>query len=755
MRLFFLGTSQDSSYLPRLKACVGSAQVSYSLEPIQTWVEVKHHCDKKGITNVFSTSASLLKILLHKQGEKKAPAISNYAGSMFFRDGISVVFVDPLDHLVSVPYGEHLLRRYISKLTSPESWVSSTPFVWDIVTPANVERIYESYKDAFAIAVDIETFKDKLAISCCGYTAIFIEDDGTFKTHSCVIPIDTEFNLAWMRKFNSLPIPKILQNGKYDHAYLARYNAPCSHYFWDTINLFHCWYSEMPKDLAFIQGYTLRESMYWKDLAQTSDLTEYYQYNCRDTHATANGWISMMLEIPEYARQNYLLEFPLVFPCHMSEMIGIKRDMKKLMEARAEIDSQISTHSASLDKMLGVTNFNVNSPVQMKALLKVLGCGDLESGDEKNLNKAAYRHPLNARIIEHILEVRGLRKLKSTYLRTSSDAKANGEGGAKEFNDVILFALNPHGTDTGRLASREHHFWCGLQIQNIPGKDKTVKSTLVAREGWLLAEADLEQAESRDTGYIAGETTLIDNVENSPDFHSSNASMFFGIPFSEIYDIETHHVINKPLRTLAKPVNHGANYNMGAGVLVETMGIGKTYEAQQLLNLPKMWTLKQIAEHLLAAFHKVYPKLKGVYYPGVIHEIKLTHMLVSRITSSIPWSRYCFGHPDTNKRDLNSYVAHSPQSLNAMSLNRAYMRVFYEVALPNPDTFHLLAQIHDSILHEFKEGHEYLSQQVKACMENNKTVIGFDGIERTYLVPAALKAGKDGKGSRRWSETEM
>lgn len=39
-------------------------------------------------------------------------------------------------------------------------------------------------------------------------------------------------------------------------------------------------------------------------------------------------------------------------------------------------------------------------------------------------------------------------------------------------------------------------------------------------------------------------------------------------------------------------------------------------------------------------------------------------------------------------------------------------------------------------------------------MEIPVTVTGYDSITRTFTVPAAIKAGKDGKGADRWSETE-
>jgi hypothetical protein len=39
-------------------------------------------------------------------------------------------------------------------------------------------------------------------------------------------------------------------------------------------------------------------------------------------------------------------------------------------------------------------------------------------------------------------------------------------------------------------------------------------------------------------------------------------------------------------------------------------------------------------------------------------------------------------------------------------------------------------------------------------MELPTTVVGADGVTRTYTVPASIKAGKDGMGANYWSETE-
>lgn len=779
--ILFWGTAADKNYLPHLKGCVGSATTFLRLDPITTLTTLQIYCHQKKITRVISSSTTLLKKLL-SWDKRKEPSLSNYAGSYFNVPGfkpdsseIEIVFIAPLKQLITVPYGKFMATRLISKLTKPDSWYKATPFKdFHIVTASNEESLFYAMQRSFLVCIDIETFKENATIRCLSYTGFF-QTGGCkeFDSISVVLPLDSDYNLAIMRKWNwDLKPPKVLQNGKYDISYLTRYSAPVYNYLYDTANLFHCWYSELPKDLGFLNSFFIRKAVYWKDLAETNDLYEYYRYNALDTWGTGNAFLAMILEAPDWARENYLLEFPLTFPCHMSEMRGIARDLDRLEEARAEQQKIIDDCTSSLNTILDIPkgeSFNSNSPIQMKALLKILGCVDLKSADEKHLKKARFRHPFNARLINLVIKTRKARKLVSTYLTPGKEFSRQDGTGSR-----ILYALNPHGTDSSRLASREHHFWCGLQIQNIP-RGPAVKHTLKADPGFLFAEVDLEQAESRDTAYLSGDKTLIDNVENSPDFHKSNASQFFGIPFEEV---------TKELRQLGKPVNHGANYNMGSYVLVDTMGEENIVKAKRLLKLPRFWSYIQVADYLLEQFHKTYPDIQSVLYTGIVKEILTTHMLTSKAVhwswAATPrlealcevanneyadeykkhpaWTRYCFSDPTKSKSALNSYISHPPQSLNAQTLNKAFLSVFHDIAM-NPKyspNFKLLAQIHDSILFQYRIGHEYICDMVRERMEIPVTLKGYDGVIRTFVVPAGTKKGTDKSNgiATYWSETE-
>ena len=134
--------------------------------------------------------------------------------------------------------------------------------------------------------------------------AIHDVSTGKVSIHSVVLPLDSMFAVSMMRKMNwDLKAPKVLQNGKYDHLYLARWSAPIYNWMYDTVTMFHCWYCEMPKDLAFLGAFFIRKIQYWKDLAQTNDKYEYYRYNALDTYGTLLVAMEWLQQAPKWAKE--------------------------------------------------------------------------------------------------------------------------------------------------------------------------------------------------------------------------------------------------------------------------------------------------------------------------------------------------------------------------------------------------------------------------------------------------------------------
>jgi len=736
MRIAVIIDKREEKYVHNLKGLFGSNSVRVLTSPVQTVLALRLYCKQNKIDSVFTTQASLIKKL---SGDAKATS-TKYEGSMFkvtrdasmsasVLDLIEVVVLRELVSLYTINYQKFLVARYIKKITQPSAWLSPNKFNYHIVDQSNKDKLLRLFSTALYVAVDIETSKD-LAIKCCGYTTAHIEGD-EIKLDNFVLPIDSLGAVATMRELNAHPVRKALQNGKYDSAYFYLYSAPLSNYLLDTINMHHSWYSELPKDLATLAAFYVRDFRHWKGSLEDKNLQELYEYNAKDTFITALVVLAWLKEAPVWAKNNYLQEFPVVHCMHLCEMTGLKIDVNKLDQIKEFKAAQIKELNTKLDKQLNVTNFNTNSPKQMKALLKVLGYKDAKSADEKTLVALKGKHPLNSLLIDEIIEIRKLRKLVSTYLKrdiyppTSSNIN----------KEIVLYALNPHGTETGRLASKDSHFWCGMNIQNIPRGNREketyiVKDMFVSYEGYYMAEADYAQAESRGTGYIVGQQNLIDILETKGiDFHRYNASSFFGVAYENV---------SKSLRTLAKPVNHGANYNMGAYVLIQQMGGElEVLKAGKLLGLPSNYTAEKIAVHLLKSFDKTYPKIRHNYH----NYVKMKVLTTKKLVGATGWTRYCFGDPNKNKLDLNSYVAHNPQSLNAMILNKAFLKVFYNIWWNNPQDLILNAQIHDSILFQYKKGRDDLADDLAKEMVMPIQVTDIDGVTREMVVPVDVNKG--------------
>ena len=745
-------SQEDKPYVSKMAPMFGGAKVAPYSEPLDSLHVLVAKLKQKGFGYVVTTREDVLHKLLPPGRVKKA-SITNYTGSIIPFDGVEFLILPPLKQLVTVEYADWMFRHLIKKVTEPQKWRMTSEFRWWLLDKSS--QFHEAYKmlaQCDIIAVDCETVKDpRPAIELVQYTGIHF---GSGQSWTYVVPMDNMEAVAFMRKANALDVPKVLQNGKYDCAYFFAYSAPLTAYYYDLKNAMHCQYAELPKDLAFSSALWLREIMYWKDLSGTGDKQDKFRYGAMDTWATGEAFISWLLQAPDWAKNNYITQFQIVPALHMCEMRGLKRDMPTLRRANAIEQKKIAESLRLAQAYVGTDKFNPRSSPQCVRLICALSGKPMpktdvkvkdmspqekrarQAADTKAIAKASYEHPLNERILSPILEYRKRSKSVSNYLTVDAEAKEFGPPGRER----ILYSINPDGTDSGRCASKSHHFWCGFNIQNVKGDGRdgefvleSVKETIVADEGFYFAEADYEQAEDRGVAMKSGDPTLLDIFETGKDSHSFKAAMFFGIPYESIYDEATGKKLNKPVRELGKRINHGANYNMGAFVLLETMGPKNVREAQRLLKLPAAMTLLQVCDYLLGCYEAAFPTVKRDYYRWIKLQIKQSHKLVG----DTGWVRYCFGNPEASKPALNKYVAHVTQSLNAMILNKAFLKVFRELGF-NPN-FKLNAQIHDSILFQYRIGHDYLLDRVKDLMTFPVPVTDCAGTTRELIVPVDVK----------------
>lgn len=778
MKLLLVADKENAKYCFPVRNCLDGHTVSV---PKVTYPFIAPYitaAKKEGFNAILLSHAKILDKLVYahtSKVSKENSSLQKWAGTIFQVDGIDILVSRPFKQVVTQDYVPYLLKHLVRKLAK-KAYYTPPQMQWrHMRSVGDYEQALEHLKSALYIAVDIETTcksacPDKIKkateeglpvkglvvpmknsskrvgapaylptvplIDMIGYCGMFQNPDGSLYSMAYVMDINTMEDIYWMRRFNTLPAPKICQNGGYEGTHLVRYNAPLHNWLCDTFHFAHCHLAEMPRKLNDLSSYWLANYEYWKD-EMGSDRA---LYNAKDCYNTLWIWAFQCREMEEYTKTNYLIEFRKVFPdicCGLEGFRVDEEEKRRLAESKEKI---VARSQSVLDKVV-YRDFNANSPKQVLAVMNALSLVKFTKSDDKALTKWSDVFPLNHVIHEAITEQRKARKSLSTYIN------------ATLLDGRLLYELNHGGTDTARTASKSSNLWCGTQIQNIDNKLRSmyVADTVAngAGEDWELNNQDGSQAESRTTAYISEDAALMDTVETAPDFHARNASLFFGIPESDIIKVEKDantgkvldvKVINAPIRKLSKPVNHGSNYNMGPFVLLQTMGNKNVWAAKRLLNLPSNMGLIAVCKYLLRTFELTYPDIKGKYYDEVFEEIRIT----GRLKGATGWTRVCFSTPHRggHKPTINKYVAHLPQNLSSMILDEAYVDFWLEYQIRQRRA-RLKAPVHDEVVFQSRPKD---SKELRMALGSL--------ISRPYIVKGrSLVIPTDGGGTGyRWSE---
>lgn len=688
----------------------------------------------------------------------KTPSLDAWRGTRL-NMSTPIIVCNKLAHIHTVPHGEWLLRKDLGKIKHAKN--PPVPFRFTALTETRMfADAWTELSSALLMSYDIETSTPNITkkqeellspngepievpfthISCVSWTVLTKD----FQLKTFVLPLvsfgqdhwtndkDYEKAIRFMQKVNKLPVPKIMHNGMYDAFHSIRYHAEPHNYVLDTMVMCHAEFSELPKDLAFAASIHLDDYIYWKDdseaAAKEKDIQKYWGYNGKDTWHTMRIALAWLRTAPAYARKNYAEKFHLSYPALYCNFEGFRIDQGKRSELRSESLIQLEKAKARLQEIFADPNFNPGSWQQVeKYVYKVFGAkkpgmGKSKSGtDEKNLKAVAEQHPLLARICHEILDYREASKAIGTYFDFY------------QYKGRLLWGLNPFGTETERMACSSSPLWCGTQVQNIPGY---AKAMLIADEGYELFEIDNSQSEARCTAYCSQETALIAALEDTTrDFYRTLGTLFFDMPYEEVTDFFRNKVLKK--------IVHGTNYMMGAGTFIENIGVRILHETASKLSLtlveiPKKnakneLTIKAFAKNLLDAYHKPFPRVRE-WYKEIFNEIAATQ----KLTGPLGHVRHFFGDIQKNHNMLRGAVAHQPQNLSVTVLNIGFRKVYEELVLPSHGEFRIKAQIHDSILGQYKkEKRDFYLPRLQALCHNPVVIHG-----RTLVIPTDVKYGQ-------------
>lgn len=262
------------------------------------------------------------------------------------------------------------------------------------------------------------------------------------------------------------------------------------------------------------------------------------------------------------------VEFPLAEVLAYIEKAGVRIDESVLNDYASVLKEQVADLEKEIHELAGV-EFNIASPLQVGEILfdrlkldekAKKTKGGRYSTSEDTLLKLKDKNP----IVGKILDVRGLRKLLSTYVE-ALPLLINPVTGR------IHTTYNQTVTATGRLSSANPN------MQNIPVRSdegREIRKAFIPAEGNVFFSADYSQIELRLVADLSGDETMVNAFINNADIHTLTAS--------RIYHKKQEEVTTDQRRK-AKTANFGILYGISAFGLAQRLEIPRA-EAKMLMD---------------------------------------------------------------------------------------------------------------------------------------------------------------------------
>ncbi len=413
------------------------------------------------------------------------------------------------------------------------------------------------------------------------------------------LPFPTEFTAAQtliqeLRPFfEAEQIQKIGQNLKYDIKVLAKYGVEVKGSLFDTMLAHYLINPDMRHSMDVLAetylNYTpvsIEELIGKKGKNQKSmrdiSVDKQTEYAVEDADITFQLKEHFEKELTDANTQKLFkdIEIPLLQVLADMELEGINLDKQFLNDLSVDLNNDILNLETKIYEEAS-EEFNIASPKQLGEILfdklklvekpKKTRTGQYSTAEDV-LSYLAPKHE----IIQHVLDYRGLSKLKSTYIDALPEQIEDSTG--RVHTDYMQTVAA-----TGRLSSNNPN------LQNIPirtERGRQVRKAFVARdENYTLLAADYSQIELRIIASLSDEENMIRAFKEGQDIHASTAAKVFNV------DI---HEITREQRSNAKTVNFGIIYGVSA------FGLSNQTELS-----------RGESKELIDTYYKTYPKLRN------------------------------------------------------------------------------------------------------------------------------------------------
>ena len=503
--------------------------------------------------------------------------------------------------------------------------------------------------------------------------------------------------------FESTDIEKIGQNLKYDLKVLHKYRIDVKGPLFDTMIAHYLINADMrhnmevlaetylnysPISIVDLIGKKGKNQLSMRDVS-LEKLTEYAVEDADITFQLASHFKKELTDA-EILKLFNDIEIPLVKVLASMELEGIKLDTEFLKSLSTDLNSDIASLETKIYEAAGET-FNIASPKQLGVILfeklklvdkpKKTKTGQYSTAEDV-LSYLAKDHE----IIQHILEYRGLAKLKSTYVDALPEQVLESTGHIHtEYMQTVA--------STGRLSSTNPN------LQNIPirtERGRQVRKAFVPRnEEYTLLAADYSQIELRVIAAMSQEETMIEAFKNGEDIHASTASKVFNVPLDEV---------TREQRGNAKTVNFGIIYGVSAFGLSNQTDLSRTE-----------------AKELIETYYETYPKLRKYMSSQV--DFARDHGYVTTLSNRRRYLKDINSQNAIVRGAAERNAVNAPIQGSAADVIKIAMINIYNKLEEGGFKTKMLLQVHDELVFDvYKPELQTMKVLIKEQMENAYTL---------------------------------
>ena len=499
--------------------------------------------------------------------------------------------------------------------------------------------------------------------------------------------------------FEDERIAKIGQNIKFDLMVLRRLGIEIRGRKYDTMILHYLLDPESRHNMNALSERYLNykpieiETLIGKGSKQlTMDLVNVErvkEYAAEDADVTLRLKQVLYPQVEEIGLQHlyFEVEEPMIAVLADIEMAGVRIDTGALAVYAVELNRKLGELEAAIRTEAGEPNLNINSARQLgEVLFAKMRIAEKPKmtrtkqfcTDEDYLQSFARKH----RIVDLILEYRGVKKLLSTYVEALPQLVNRTTG-------RIHTSFNQAVTATGRLSSTNPN------LQNIPVRDdmgrRIRKAFIPSDDDHLLLSADYSQVELRLMAHLSGDESLISAFEHGEDIHTATAAKLFNKPLGEVTPEE---------RRRAKTANFGIIYGISA------------FGLSQRLEIPR-----KEAKEIIDGYFASYPGVKK-YMDNVVEKAK-EEGFVSTIFGRRRYLNDIASHNAIARGLAERNAVNAPIQGSAADIMKIAMINVHRRFAAEGIRSRVILQVHDELVVDMlRSEQERVTKIVTECMES-------------------------------------